>query len=78
MSPQEALEIGLVDKLIEPENFQAEVMQFAQELAAGAGKALGYIKLRSTRGSTFPWSKPWPWSANIRRKTARPMTPRKG
>lgn len=54
MSPQEALAIGLVDKLIEPENFQAEVMQFAQELAAGAGKALGYIKAAVYEGIDFP------------------------
>ncbi|GAB7025396.1 enoyl-CoA hydratase/isomerase family protein [Geotalea toluenoxydans] len=54
MSPQEALEIGLVDKLIEPENFQAEVMQFAQELAAGAGKALGYIKAAVYEGIDLP------------------------
>ena len=44
MSPQEALEIGLVDRLIEQENFHAEVATFAHELASGAGKALGFIK----------------------------------
>lgn len=54
MGPQEALEIGLVDKLIEPENFMAEVMKFAHELAAGAGKALGYIKAAVHEGIDLP------------------------
>ena len=54
MNPQQALAIGLVDKLIEPENFQAEVMQFAQEMAAGAGKALGYIKAAVYEGIDLP------------------------
>ncbi len=44
MSPQEALAIGLVDRVIEPENFMEEVMAFAKKLASGAGKALGSIK----------------------------------
>ncbi len=54
MNPQQALAIGLVDRLIEPENFQAEVMQFAQEMAAGAGKALGYIKAAVYEGIDLP------------------------
>jgi len=54
MSPQEALEIGLVDRLIEPENFQAEVAAFARELASGAGKALGFIKAAVHEGIELP------------------------
>lgn len=54
MSPQAALEIGLVDRLIEPENFQEEVMKFAVELASGAGKALGYIKAAVHEGIELP------------------------
>jgi len=54
MGPQEALAIGLVDRLIEPENFMAEVMKFAHELAAGAGKALGYIKAAVYEGIDLP------------------------
>lgn len=44
MGPEEALAIGLVDRVIAPENFMAEVMAFAAKLASGAGKAMGYIK----------------------------------
>ncbi|HEY5191351.1 MAG TPA: enoyl-CoA hydratase/isomerase family protein, partial [Candidatus Deferrimicrobium sp.] len=44
MGPEEALAIGLVDRLIEPEIFMEEVMKFAEQLASGAGRAMGYIK----------------------------------
>ena len=44
MSPREALEIGLVDRLVAPETFMEDVMTFAKELAFGACKAMGYIK----------------------------------
>jgi enoyl-CoA hydratase len=54
LSPQEALEIGLVDRLIAPENFQEEVMAFANQLASGAGKALGYIKASVYEGIELP------------------------
>jgi len=54
MSPQEALEIGLVDLLIEPEHFMEEVMKFANGLANGAGKALGYIKAAVHEGIDLP------------------------
>ena len=54
MSPQEALEIGLVDRLIDPEHFQEEVMTFASQFASGAGKALGYIKAAVYEGLELP------------------------
>ena len=44
MGPDEALAIGLVDRVIPPEQFQQEVEAFAKKLASGAGKALGSIK----------------------------------
>ena len=54
VTPQEALEIGLVDHLIAPENFQEEVLTFATQLASGAGKALGYIKAAVYEGIDLP------------------------
>ncbi len=54
VTPQEALEIGLVDRLIAPENFQEEVLTFATQLASGAGKALGYIKAAVHEGIDLP------------------------
>jgi enoyl-CoA hydratase len=44
MGPEEALSVGLVNRVIEPENFMDEVMAFANKLASGAGKAMGSIK----------------------------------
>ncbi len=54
IGPEEALAIGLVDRLIEPENFMSEVMAFAQKLASGAGKAMGYIKVAVHEGIELP------------------------
>jgi enoyl-CoA hydratase len=54
MGPEEALAIGLVDRLIEPENFMDEVMNFAEQLASGAGKAMGYIKAAVYEGIDLP------------------------
>ena len=54
MGPQEALAIGLVDRVIEPENFREEVRTFAHELAAGAGLAKGYIKAAVYEGLDLP------------------------
>jgi enoyl-CoA hydratase len=54
IGPEEALAIGLVDRLIEPENFMPEVMAFAQKLASGAGKAMGYIKVAVREGIELP------------------------
>jgi enoyl-CoA hydratase len=54
MGPEEALSIGLIDRVIEPENFMEEVMKFARKLASGAGKALGYIKVAVNEGVELP------------------------
>lgn len=54
MGPEEALEIGLIDRVIEAENFSDDVMKFATKLAAGAGKAMGYIKAAVYEGMDLP------------------------
>ena len=54
MGPEEALAIGLIDKVIEAGNFMDEVMKFANKLASGAGKALGYIKVAVNEGIELP------------------------
>ena len=51
---EEALAIGLVDRLFEAETFMEDVMAFAQQLASGAGKALGYIKVAVHEGLELP------------------------
>ena len=54
VGPEEALAIGLVNRVIEPENFREEVMAFAGKLAAGAGKAMGAIKMSVQEGIDLP------------------------
>jgi len=54
MGPEEALAIGLVNRVIETENFMAEVMEFANKLASGAGKAMGSIKASVYEGIDLP------------------------
>jgi len=54
MGPEDALAIGLIDKIIDAENFMDEVMKFAGKLASGAGKALGYIKVAVNEGFDLP------------------------
>jgi enoyl-CoA hydratase len=54
MGPEEALSIGLIDRIFEAETFMEEVMKFASKLASGAGKALGYIKIAVNEGIELP------------------------
>ncbi|MDD5284631.1 MAG: enoyl-CoA hydratase-related protein [Desulfuromonadaceae bacterium] len=54
MGPEEALAIGLINRIIEPENFMGEVMAFANKLASGAGKAMGFIKAAVHEGIDLP------------------------
>ncbi|HZW36841.1 MAG: enoyl-CoA hydratase/isomerase family protein [Deltaproteobacteria bacterium] len=54
MGPEEALGIGLVDRVIEAGNFMDEVLRFAAMLASGAGKAMGYIKAAVREGVDLP------------------------
>lgn len=54
LTPEEALAIGLVDRVLDPGNFLDEVTAFANELAAGAGRAMGYIKAAVLEGMELP------------------------
>jgi enoyl-CoA hydratase len=54
MGPEEALQIGLVDRVFEAGSFMEEVMKFANQLASGAGKAMGYIKAAVREGIDLP------------------------
>ncbi len=50
IGPDEALALGLVDRVIEAEQFDAEVMAYARRLACGPSMAQGYIKLSVNNG----------------------------
>ena len=54
LGPEEALAIGLVDRLFEADTFGTDVMAFATALASGAGKALGFIKVAVQEGLELP------------------------
>ena len=54
MGAEEALAIGLIDRIFEAETFMDEVLKFAGKLASGAGKALGYIKVAVNEGIELP------------------------
>ncbi len=47
-----ALELGLVTRTIPPEDFSSEIVEFTQELAAGATRALGLTKRALYSGTT--------------------------
>jgi enoyl-CoA hydratase/carnithine racemase len=50
IGPDEALALGIVDKLVPADTFEAELMAFAEKLAAGPTMAQGYIKLSVNNG----------------------------
>lgn len=50
VGPDEALALGIVDRVIAAENFDAEVLAYARKLAAGPTMAQGYIKLSVNHG----------------------------
>jgi enoyl-CoA hydratase/carnithine racemase len=50
VSAERACELGILDRLMAPENFKTEVMEFAQKLASGPSFAQGMIKLAVNEG----------------------------
>lgn len=50
VGPDEALALGLVDRVVAAESFEAEVMAYARKLASGPTMAQGYIKLSVNNG----------------------------
>jgi len=50
LGPEEALNIGLVDALYEPQDLMAETIKFAKKLSKGATKAMGIIKRCLNKG----------------------------
>jgi enoyl-CoA hydratase/carnithine racemase len=50
VAPEQALEMGIFDRVFAEDVFQEEVMQHARKLAAGATMAQGYIKLSVNMG----------------------------
>lgn len=54
VGPQEALDLGIVNRVLPPESLLSEAMNFANSLAAGATLAIGQIKLAVHEGIDGP------------------------
>lgn len=50
VGPEEALQLGIVDRVFPEGELEAEVMSYARRLASGASMAQGYIKLSVNMG----------------------------
>jgi enoyl-CoA hydratase/carnithine racemase len=54
LSPSEAHELGILDRLFPAEQLEEETLKYAEGLAAGAAGAIGSIKLAVHRGMNRP------------------------
>src|SRR5436189_233588 len=54
LSPQQALEIGLVNRVVAADQLMSETMGYAQKIASGPSFAAGMIKLAAVQGSELP------------------------
>src|ERR671921_2736433 len=54
LSPTEAYELGILDRLFPAEQLEEETSKYAESLAAGAAEAIGSIKLAVHRGIDRP------------------------
>ena len=54
LEPQQALELGIVNRLFAPDQLLLETMTYAKKLAAGPSFAAGMIKLAAVQGVGMP------------------------
>jgi enoyl-CoA hydratase/carnithine racemase len=54
LTPKEAYDLGIVDRLIEPEKVLEETLEFARQIAKGPTKAIGFAKLAVNEGLDIP------------------------
>ncbi len=54
LSPQQALEIGLVNRVVVADQLMSETMAYAQKVASGPSFAAGLIKLAAVQGAQLP------------------------
>ncbi len=54
ISPQQALELGIVNRLYPADQLMDETMSYARKLAQGPAFAVGMIKLASVQGVELP------------------------
>jgi enoyl-CoA hydratase/carnithine racemase len=56
LTPEQALEIGLVDRVFPKEDLEIKTMEYAQEIASGPSRTIGLIKVAVTEGIEMPLS----------------------
>ncbi|AOL17464.1 enoyl-CoA hydratase [Sulfolobus sp. A20] len=54
LTPKEAYELGLLDRLVEPEKLFEESFNFARQVAKGPALAVGFAKLAVNEGMDLP------------------------
>ena len=69
LSPKEAYELGIFDRLFPAGRLEEETRKYAENLAAGAAKAIGSIKLAVYRGIDRPLQQ----GLEIERKLVEPL-----
>ena len=69
----EALRIGLVNAVYEPEELMGKAMEMAQMMLKNAPVAISLAKQSISR--TLPWPSAWPSRASTRAMTSMPMVP---
>ena len=52
--PERALELGIVDKVFDPDELMPRTMEYAERLASGPSLAVGAVKLAAQQGSAVP------------------------
>jgi enoyl-CoA hydratase/carnithine racemase len=56
LTPEQALEMGLVDRVFPKEDLELKTMEYAQEIASGPSRTIGLIKVAVTEGIEMPLS----------------------
>lgn len=54
VTPKEALDLGIVNRLFPPAELEARTMEYARKIAQGASFAIGRIKLAVNQGTELP------------------------
>lgn len=54
LSPKEAYDLGILDKLVEPEKLFEESLEFARQISRGPSLAVGFAKLAVNEGMDLP------------------------
>ena len=54
LNPQQALEIGLINKVFSADQLMAETLTYAQKIASGPSFAAGMIKVAAVQGAELP------------------------